>query len=904
MSSLSYKTLVNNGPPNNRINLVFIGDGYTQSELDNKYLNDVNTNVNYLFKSGGLIEPFPSYANYFNIYAVSIASSESGADEPTKNVYKSTALDASFAWGFPDHTVDHSLFFNTKLADYAVSTAFTGTGIKPDIKVGLVNTDRSGGTGEFGGWGVSPGTKPDIMAHEMGHSFILLADEYSHIGGSPGFFGEPIEVNVTWDKTGAKWSHWMGYDDGILGPIGVFEGAKYKIKGAYRATETSMMKESGQPFNAIGQEAFLLRLYRHIDHADDYSLKGTNYKNSNNIYSIGDYIGNPGAFIIDPIDQDKIKVEWFVNNAKVDKKSDIFSLEIQNLNLSNGTYSIDAVLEDPNPKVRKSNTIMKKTLNWQIKIDNSKDEWTTDGTTGNDTINLGDGNDIINGGAGNDIINGGNGNDIINGGNGDDTLSTGAGDDKVYGEAGDDIITIAASGNGNTDVMDGGADADVLQLSSGVHTFADNAKLVNIEEVKTHSSGSEVVLTAQTEALKITGGAGVDKINGGAGIDTIDGGGDADIITGGSGNDIITGGTGSDTFKVDAGSDTIKDLATGDKLIISENATANAMVAVEFTATSDTVNHTNNAVSKAVISTDSDGATIDMGAASGVFTLTGGAGVDKLTGGDGADTIDGAGGDDKIDGGSGNDKIFTGTGKDYLAGNSGDDVFHLTADNVWSSSSEAWNVSSDKKIFSKTSISGKNKFEDVLDGSLGQDVIQLTNGSDAFFLHDATSNFHDSISLSNDSYNQKNAARLILTETINGGDGDDLIDLTSPDTQLSYAMNINGGSGKDIIWSSAGSDTLNGGDGDDVLFGGKGIDNLTGGKGADTFEFFNQSGNDIIKDYNKADGDKLAFYVQSGDNQSVSFSGDKITWGSIQIQLEGLTISSTNDFLVEYNTVA
>ena len=112
MSSLSYKTLVNNGPPNNRINLVFIGDGYTQSELDNKYLNDVNTNVNYLFKSGGLIEPFPSYANYFNIYAVSIASSESGADEPTKNVYKSTALDASFAWGFPDHIVDRSLFFN------------------------------------------------------------------------------------------------------------------------------------------------------------------------------------------------------------------------------------------------------------------------------------------------------------------------------------------------------------------------------------------------------------------------------------------------------------------------------------------------------------------------------------------------------------------------------------------------------------------------------------------------------------------------------------------------------------------------------------------------------------------------------------------------------------------------
>ena len=117
-------------------------------------------------------------------------------------------------------------------------------------------------------------------------------------------------------------------------------------------------------------------------------------------------------------------------------------------------------------------------------------------------------------------------------------------------------------------------------------------------------------------------------------------------------------------------------------------------------------------------------------------------------------------------------------------------------------------------------------------------------------------------------------------------------------------MIINAGVGNDIIWSSAGTDTLNGGDGTDIIYGGKGIDTLTGGNGADTFKFCNQSGNDIIKDYNKADGDKLAFYIQNGDSQSVSFSGDKITWGSLQIQLEGLTLSSENDFIVEYNIVA
>ena len=56
--------------------------------------------------------------------------------------------------------------------------------------------------------------------------------------------------------------------------------------------------------------------------------------------------------------------------------------------------------------------------------------------------------------------------------------------DTIDGAGGDDIITIAAAGKGDTDVMDGGADADVLQLSTGKHTFADD-KLKNIETIKT-----------------------------------------------------------------------------------------------------------------------------------------------------------------------------------------------------------------------------------------------------------------------------------------------------------------------------------------------------------------------------------------------------------------------------------
>ena len=66
-----------------------------------------------------------------------------------------------------------------------------------------------------------------------------------------------------------------------------------------------------------------------------------------------------------------------------------------------------------------------------------------------------------------------------------------------------------------------------------------------------------------------------------------------------------------DAFKVDKDTDTIKDLggASGgeaDILIVSKDAKAEATVSVSFTATSSTVNHTDNDVTKAVISTDAD----------------------------------------------------------------------------------------------------------------------------------------------------------------------------------------------------------------------------------------------------------------------------------------------------------
>ena len=101
---------------------------------------------------------------------------------------------------------------------------------------------------------------------------------------------------------------------------------------------------------------------------------------------------------------------------------------------------------------------------------------------------------------------------------------------------------------------DGGANTDTLQLSSGTFNFSNNSSIINIETIKTDSSGSTLNLTGQTEGFTVIGNSG------------------ADIITGGSGNDTFTGGTGIDTFNITLGTDTVTDLATLDIFNVSSGA--------------------------------------------------------------------------------------------------------------------------------------------------------------------------------------------------------------------------------------------------------------------------------------------------------------------------------------------
>ena len=281
----------------------------------------------------------------------------------------------------------------------------------------------------------------------------------------------------------------------------------------------------------------------------------------------------------------------------------------------------------------------------------------------------------------------------------------------------------------------------------------------------------------------------------------------------------------------------------------------------------------------------------------GAYLISRGVEIESAYGGSGDDLIRGSGGGNLIDGGGGDDLIYPGMGPDYVIGDSGNDIFYLEPDGIWGSEFYARNVGYEDHIGSNESLSlaGRNRFESVLDGGDDQDTIVLTSSNDAFFLHDSLSGHHESVSTTVDSLSVDTSPRIVSVETIDGGDGDDLIDLTSFDYSLAAtAMRLTGGLGDDIIWAGAGDDQLDGGDGDDVLFGGAGADTLAGGLGIDTFQFTASSGSDQITDFDLID-DRIQLFAVENSSTAWGFVDGLMTWGSVEIEFAGLESMRLDD---------
>ena len=340
-------TMVDNGPSSNRVNVMFLGDGYTAPELGTKYVNDINAMWQHMFGDGE--DPFPRYRNFFNAYRIDVVSNQSGADVPPLGVFKDTALDASYYF---DGVTERLLAVDSGKANATVAAAVVDTGLQADIRLVTVNDTRyGGGGGSFAVYAGGNSQAPEIALHELGHSFAGLADQY---GGIPGPYtgAEPFNPDITKSPTGQKWSQWLGYDQPGIGLIAAYEGAGYFDKGLFRPSLNSKMRSLGNPFDAIGRESIILSIYSQVDQLDSWLANGA-------------ALTDPEELWVDTVDPAVIGVEWLVNGQVVAGATGE-SFRPRDFGFGPGTYRVTAHAFDPTDWVRIHKELLEQSIAWNV----------------------------------------------------------------------------------------------------------------------------------------------------------------------------------------------------------------------------------------------------------------------------------------------------------------------------------------------------------------------------------------------------------------------------------------------------------------------------------------------------------------------------------------------------------
>ena len=254
------------GDPSDHVDVAFLAEGYTEDQMP-KFIEDARSMMDYFMS----VEPYNSYRDKFNFYAVMSPSDESGVTVPGKEVYVNTNIHSSF------YTFDMDRYltsFDTKsICDIAANVPY-------DAIFVLVNSTRYGGGGFYNHY--CEGTVDNqysklVAVHEFGHSFAGLADEYYNAEVTYSDFYnlkvEPWEPNITTNVDfSSKWKAMLSDSVPVPTPriakfrdaTGMFEGGGYSGKGIFSPRMDCRMKSNeAKGFCPVCQKAItdMIRYY-------------------------------------------------------------------------------------------------------------------------------------------------------------------------------------------------------------------------------------------------------------------------------------------------------------------------------------------------------------------------------------------------------------------------------------------------------------------------------------------------------------------------------------------------------------------------------------------------------------------------------------------------------------------
>lgn len=304
-------TLIFNGPGENRINLVFLGDGYLAEDLD-KYITDIGIITAQLFDA----TPFKEYSKHFNVIAIKVPSNERGAARDPSNL-----IDNYFGSTYNYADIER-LLVPTK--NDVVSSVLAANFPQYDQAFVLVNDDKYGGSG---GWLATSSTNSsagEIAIHEIGHSMAGLSDEYwagsQYARESPNMTQETSQFDV-------KWANWFNeFDIGIYPHTG---DATWK-----KPHENCKMQFLGAPFCAVCNQTFIHTFNELTLNYDDFTPESQNGLNDANNFDITALEPTPNT----------LKTWWLLNSDTLTKNSNTVSIATSDF--LNGANELKLTLVD------------------------------------------------------------------------------------------------------------------------------------------------------------------------------------------------------------------------------------------------------------------------------------------------------------------------------------------------------------------------------------------------------------------------------------------------------------------------------------------------------------------------------------------------------------------------------
>ena len=256
----------------NGIDIVFIGEGFDAKDIaEGKFTSSAATAYDHFFN----VEPYASYKDYFNVYAVISKSDDSGIEDVNTVIdNKFASVDDCFIWAKnADSNMDLSQSVVIMLQNnpnYYGWTYMYGDG----SALSVVPVSEQAYPRDFRG----------LIQHEAGgHAFGKLADEYIYhnafisnciclccdhptseydLNSQFGFFkslGWYKNLSTYSDHNRVPWAH-LVFNPNYSNRVDMFEGGYMHTRGIYRSEITSCMNNNIPYFSAISRQAIVERI--------------------------------------------------------------------------------------------------------------------------------------------------------------------------------------------------------------------------------------------------------------------------------------------------------------------------------------------------------------------------------------------------------------------------------------------------------------------------------------------------------------------------------------------------------------------------------------------------------------------------------------------------------------------